>query len=139
MAAIHAASFTTPRPWTRAEIDTLLSGGAFAICHAAPAGTSQMAGFVMGRVTCDEAELLTIATAPFARQQGLGRRLLADFTRHAHTLGARTAFLEVAADNTPALGLYRGAGWIQAGLRRNYYASGLDALVMRRGLGHEID
>jgi len=61
----------------------------------------------------------------------LVRRFLAECTAR----GAAVAFLEVAADNAAAIGLYRATGWQQAGQRRNYYAPGLAALVMRHGLG----
>ena len=52
----------------------------------------------------------------------------------ARTRGAVTAFLEVASDNAPAQALYRAAGWQDAGRRRNYYAAGIDAVVMRKDL-----
>ncbi len=47
-------------------------------------------------------------------------------------------FLEVAAGNAAAIGLYEGAGFQRVGLRRGYYAKSEgpaeDALVLRRPL-----
>ncbi|WP_374189442.1 hypothetical protein [Paracoccus thiocyanatus] len=60
--------------------------------------------------------------------------LLADFAATSRARGARAAFLEVAADNAAALALYAGAGWEAVGKRRDYYASGIGAVVMRRAL-----
>jgi [ribosomal protein S18]-alanine N-acetyltransferase len=64
--------------------------------------------------------------------------LLAQFHAAARARGATTAFLDVAADNAPAIALYLGAGYAQVGQRRAYYprknASAADALLMRRAL-----
>jgi [ribosomal protein S18]-alanine N-acetyltransferase len=131
MAALHAAAMTVPRPWTEAEFAALLSTpGTFA--------TGDATAFALGRAILDEAELLTIATHPGRRRRGLGRACLAAFEAEARARGARTAHLEVAADNAAALALYEGAGWSRAGLRRGYYrgASGapVDALLLVRAL-----
>jgi ribosomal-protein-alanine N-acetyltransferase len=48
--------------------------------------------------------------------------------------GAGTLFLEVAGDNAAALALYAAAGFEAIGLRKGYYATGADAVVMRRTL-----
>ena len=50
---------------------------------------------------------------------------------------AEAMFLEVAADNAPAIGLYQSAGFARVGLRKGYYPhpdGAKDALVMRRAL-----
>lgn len=129
LAEIHAASFRNPRPWSAEEIAAILSGkGAFLL--------TETQSFLIGRAIADEAELLTLAVAPDRRRQGSGRRLLTAFLTESARLGAATAFLEVAADNTPALALYRRNGFEEAGLRRGYYrdapGEALDAIVMRR-------
>ncbi|MBE3639409.1 GNAT family N-acetyltransferase [Mangrovicoccus algicola] len=131
MAALHAASFTTPRPWNEAEIAALLDGpGCFAALLPG--------GFALGRAIAGEAELLTIAVDPACRRQGLGRRLLAAFETAARDRGAERAFLEVAADNAAAEALYLGAGYGMAGRRRGYYRDPagrpVDALVLSRDL-----
>lgn len=122
LAQLHARAFTTPRPWSEAEFRELLAAGAFLL--------TQPRAFLLGRVIADEAELLTLATDPAARRQGAGRALVAAFAQEAAARGATTAFLEVASDNAPARALYAATGWQQAGQRRNYYAQGVDALVL---------
>ncbi len=123
LARLHAACFTRPRPWSADEFAGLMAGtGAFLLTDAH--------GFLLGRVIADEAELLTLAVDPAHRRRGIAARLLARFKDRAATLGAVTAFLEVAADNRAARALYVGAGWTQAGSRRGYYAPGVDAVVM---------
>ncbi|SNR23198.1 GNAT family N-acetyltransferase [Paracoccus sediminis] len=123
LAALHARCFTHPRPWNSAEFASLLdSPHVFAL--------SRPRGFLLGRAVADQAELLTLAVAPDARRQGIGRDLVDDFAATSRRRGALRAFLEVAADNIPAQALYRAAGWQHAGRRRRYYGADLDAVVM---------
>jgi len=126
MAALYAAAFPASRPWSGAEIAGLIAGpGGFAV--------SAETGFAIGRAIAGEAELITIAVAPEARRQGAGRALLAAFLTEARARAADMAFLEVAADNAPAIGLYRATGWAETGRRRGYYArpdGAVDALTM---------
>lgn len=123
LAAIHAASFTRPRPWTADEFRGLLAEPANFLI-------ARDTGFLLGRTVLDEAELLTVAVAPQARRAGLGATLLASFEDQARARGAATAFLEVAGDNAAAAALYAGAGWRAAGRRRDYYGTGIDAVIM---------
>jgi ribosomal-protein-alanine N-acetyltransferase len=129
MARLHATCFTTPRPWSADEFATLLAAPATLLALDAQ-------GFALGQIIADEAELLTIATAPAARRRGLGRRLLAEFLAQAQGRGAHAIFLEVAATNAPALALYQSAGFVRAGLRPRYYHAPdgtlTDALILRR-------
>jgi ribosomal-protein-alanine N-acetyltransferase len=113
LAALHAQAFDAP--WTaEAFADLLGQAGVFA--EAAPDG------FVLMRVVADEAEVLTLAVRPDARERGLGGRLLAEGVARAEVLGAGRVFLEVAEDNAAALALYRRSGFAEAGRRRGYYA-----------------
>ena len=130
LAALHARCFRTPPPWGPAAFRDVLSGSGVYLCTGAQ-------GFAVGRVVLEEAELLTLAVAPEARRRGQGRALLADFEAEARARGAEMAFLEVAAGNTVACALYRQAGYRQAGIRRGYYGTGGDALVMSRQFGRQ--
>ena len=126
LAALHARCFPAhPRPWSTGEFSELLDNRLNFLLI-------RPQGFLLGRVVADEAELLTLAVAPEARRRGVGRALLAEFAHTSHARGAREAFLEVASDNAPAIALYASAGWQRAGTRRDYYAPGIDAMVMRR-------
>lgn len=126
LAALHAAAFASP--WSRADLaDLLVSPGAFALL-------AEGEGFILCRAIAGEAEILTLAVAPAARRRGTGRALVEAAAGVAGTLGAETLFLEVAHDNAAALALYDAAGFSRVGLRRGYYATGADAVVMRRAL-----
>lgn len=131
LAALHAACFTTPRPWSEAEIAGFLASPLVFLL-------TEPQGFLLGRVVAGEAELLTLAVAPDARRHGVGGRLLGEFLTAAQARGAESAFLEVAEPNTAARALYATAGFVPAGKRRGYYhapdGSLQDALVLVRTL-----
>jgi tRNA threonylcarbamoyladenosine biosynthesis protein TsaB len=130
LAGLHAQAFA--RPWDAASLQSLLAGpGVFAFAAAS--------GFVLARAAAGEAEILTLAVIPSARGRGLGRDLMQAAAAHAVTLGARTLFLEVGADNPAALALYNGLGFTRAGSRKGYYSDshsqvGSDALVLKAAL-----
>ncbi len=129
MAALHAQCFAVPRPWSEKEFASLLASPGVIDLR-------QPEGFLIGRVVSDEAELLTLAVAADARRQGTGKALTRSFLTEAKAKGATQAFLEVAADNSGAIGLYRGLGFAQTGLRKGYFG-GKDALVLARSLSAE--
>lgn len=129
LAALHRDCFTTPRPWTAAEFSDLLADP-----HVWLEGVPQ--GFALGRAVAGEAELLTLAVAPTARRQGLGRGLLSAFEAGAAARGAMDVFLEVSSANHAARSLYATQGYLEAGLRRRYYrdpdGAEIDGIVMRK-------
>lgn len=131
LAAVHAAAYRLDRPWTAAEFRGLTDSP-----HVLALGDAR--AFILVRIIADEAEVLTIATHPDHRRKGLARDLLARFHAEARARGAMSAFLDVAADNAPAIALYLGAGYAQTGQRRAYYprqdAPAADALLLRRAL-----
>ena len=52
----------------------------------------------------------------------------------AKALGARQSLLEVRVSNAPAIALYEKFGYERYGVRKNYYADGEDAFVMKTNL-----
>lgn len=126
LAALHAQAFD--HPWPEAEIAELMaSPGAFALLV-------EGRGFILCRSIAGEAEILTLAVSPAQRRVGIGRVLVEAAAGVAVQTGSDSLFLEVADDNVAALGLYAAAGFEPVGRRKNYYASGADAVVMRRAL-----
>jgi [ribosomal protein S18]-alanine N-acetyltransferase len=78
------------------------------------------------------ADLMTIAVAPGAQGQGLGRVLLQWLIEEARRGGAEHLMLEVRADNVAAQRLYTATGFEMLTVRRRYYQPGdVDALIMR--------
>ena len=97
----------------------------------APSARPTVAAMILCWQVLDEVEILRVAAHPDARRQGLGRRLV----QAALDLpGTRSAFLEVRADNAPAIALYESLGFQKYYVRRRYYHDGCDALMYRRDL-----
>ncbi len=123
LAAIHAAGFDAG--WGAAAIATLLdSPGCFAMWLP---GRS----FILLRSVLDEAEIITIATVPAHRRQGLAGALLAAAAAACVARGVRVLHLEVAEGNKPARHLYSAEGFEQVGRRPHYYPDGQAALLLR--------
>jgi ribosomal-protein-alanine N-acetyltransferase len=80
------------------------------------------AGFALGRLAADEAELLSIGTLANARRLGIGRALVVAIA--ACVPRARALFLEVGEDNPAARALYAGLGFALIGRRADYYQRG---------------
>ncbi len=125
LAATHALSFTTPRPWSAAEFTDLLTSPHVHLMGGPTA-------FLMVRTIIDETEILTLATHPDHRREGRAERLL----NQLHQNQTGRIFLEVAADNHAAQNLYTHAGYYAEGRRKGYYrapdGTRIDALLMVR-------
>ena len=79
--------------------------------------------------------MLTLAVDPAHWGQGTGAALLGALVDEAGRRGHTEVMLEVRQDNPRARGLYLRYGFEEVGIRRGYYQpSGVDAVVMRKGL-----
>lgn len=130
LAHIHARAFPPTHRWDAQAMQALLDMPGVSVVMAA----GDAPGFIMIRTLLDEAEILTFAVDPAWQRCGIGRDLLARGMRQAGKAGAQSLFLEVAMDNAPAMALYHASGFVQVGVRRNYYPDGMDACVMRRDI-----
>jgi ribosomal-protein-alanine N-acetyltransferase len=131
LADLHASAFTQTRPWSADEFSTLLEQPGAILC-------TQAHCFALLRVALDEAEVLTIATAPDQRRNGYAAQVLAQAEAAAQKSGACSVFLEVAEDNRPAISLYSKAAYAQVGRRPGYYTpkdgAPIAALVLQKQL-----
>lgn len=78
-----------------------------------------------------DADVQTIAVSPKAQGKGVGRLLLEELIEQAIARDCTQLVLEVRSDNNAALSMYAKRGFEQLNIRRDYYAPGVDALVMR--------
>jgi ribosomal-protein-alanine N-acetyltransferase len=78
-----------------------------------------------------EADVLTVGVIPSHRGKGIARQLMALITDWAKQQGSTAMMLEVKVDNIEAIGLYESLGYSKLNIRKDYFGSGLDALVMR--------
>jgi ribosomal-protein-alanine N-acetyltransferase len=127
IAALHAQLFEPP--WDEPAILALLDHPAATSLVALVGQPKVAVGFVLGQIAADEAEILSVGVAKEWQQKGLGHRLIEGFARAVMRADAKRLFLEVAADNVPALMLYRGLGFTNTGCREGYYARGNGSAV----------
>ena len=81
-----------------------------------------------------EADILTVGVISMYRGQGIARELMAGITKWAIAQGSIAMMLEVKTDNAAAISLYESLGYSKLNIRKDYFGSGLDALVMRKEL-----
>ena len=134
LAEIHGESFDTK--WGEAAFGEMLaSPGTSAIFISSQ---NNPTGFVLFRKAADEAEIITICIRPAVRQLGQAKLLMQHMENLLKKDGVKSLFIEVAISNLAGLALYGSCGFIQAGVRKNYYERGdgarEDALIMRKGL-----
>lgn len=80
------------------------------------------------------ADILTVGVTEEHRRQGIARKLMALITDWAVAHEAIAMILEVKTDNGEAITLYESLGYEKLNVRRDYFGTGLDALVMRKDL-----
>lgn len=91
-------------------------------------------------VAAGEAHIFNICVLPVLRRQGYGEMILRHLIDVALVRKSRTVFLEVRPSNVVAISLYEKLGFIEVGVRKNYYpdkAGREDALIMAIEIGTE--
>jgi ribosomal-protein-alanine N-acetyltransferase len=134
LAALHGESFGAAR-WSLAQIADSLALGTTLALVAREKETAQ--GFILCQVAQEDAEILTFCVSPSARRKGAGMLLLKAALENMRQRKAQRVFLEVAADNAPALALYEKTGFRVVGKRAGYYkreGKMIDAVKMERVL-----
>ncbi len=98
-----------------------------------------LVAFVMAQTIAGESDILTVATDPDLRRQGLATTLIGALINRLGERGVSRITLDVAEDNAPARALYRGFGFTEDGRRPRYYTAGrdvpVDAVLMSRKMG----
>lgn len=127
--AIEDASFNNPttREWYEAE----LLRPEVCFIYVLRTDESPVAAFCAFWRVVDQIHINNLAVRPECRGRGLATRLLEAVMAEAVQMGVQSATLEVRRSNEPALRLYAKAGFVEAGVRRNYYTQPVeDALVL---------
>ena len=90
----------------------------------------EVVGYVGSQTVLQEADMMNIAVADSHRRRGIAKMLVEELIRQ---LDAYQLTLEVRASNAPAISLYEALGFVQVGLRKNYYRKPKeDALILRK-------
>lgn len=119
-------------PWTRGNfIDSLAAGY---LAERWLDAQDQLIGYFVAMVGVDELHLLNLTVAPAWQRLGHARRLLDVLEQHCRQRQLASLWLEVRASNQRARQVYSRRGFVEVGLRRNYYpgpgGTREDAIVM---------
>lgn len=88
-------------------------------CQAKP----QLLGYVIFYYVLDEGEIARIATSPQHRRQGLAVRLLEKMRAFSYEQNITRWLLDVRISNETAIHFYKAAGFVEDGVRKNFYAN----------------
>ena len=120
-------------PWSENSIASEL-GNRLSLWFVALEGDT-VAGYIGSQSVLDEADMMNVAVHPDFRRQGIGEKLVLTLANALQTKGIRGLMLEVRESNAPAIALYEKLGFVQVGLRKNYYRNPKEnALIMRKAL-----
>lgn len=130
IAEAEAVCFTDP--WSLNSVRSLAETGIMLTVEE----NDRLAGYVLGAVNADEAELYRIAVLPDFRRKGYGVELVNIFINKCKEK-AHTVFLEVRSRNTPARTLYKKCGFAEIAVRKNYYGDD-DAVIYSFSFGKNV-
>jgi ribosomal-protein-alanine N-acetyltransferase len=137
ISGLHGSLFE--KAWDADGVRRLLEHPASVALVATTERPWRVIGFILAQLTADEAEILSLGVGATSQRVGIGKMLVQGLTDTAQRKGVKRIFLDVAAGNAAAIGLYRAMGFAEMGRRKDYYshAGGRreDALLMVRDLG----
>lgn len=113
-----------PFPWSKGNFVDSLKAEYDAWLFTDLADSSKtIVGYALLMWVLDEVHLLNLSVTATRQGQGLGKQFLYWLAQDIYCRGATSVMLEVRPSNHVALALYSGCGFVQIGLRRNYYPS----------------
>ena len=125
VAAIEKRCFSNP--WNETAINAELENHCSEIYIALVDGTA--AGYANIYTVLDEMDIVRVAVLPEYRRQGIAAEILK--TVLAEKQG--TVYLDVRESNHPAISLYKSLGFVDTGVRKNYYTNPTEnAILMMR-------
>ncbi|HEY1531636.1 MAG TPA: ribosomal protein S18-alanine N-acetyltransferase [Galbitalea sp.] len=132
--ALETPTFTTDAWSAESMRSELASGNTYYLVAFDEASPNDLVGYggLLAARGSGDGDIQTLAVAPEARRNGLGRTLVTALLSEARARGAKEVFLEVRADNPNARALYDSLGFEQIAVRAKYYQpDGVDAEIMR--------
>ena len=95
---------------------------------------STILGYCGALLLGDQADIQTLLVKPQYRRHGIAMVLLDDIIHYLKDAHIHEVFLEVSATNHAAIKLYTKLKFKNIGIRRNYYKTGDDAVIMKKEL-----
>lgn len=121
------------RPWSLEALRSELQNPLAVFLAAELAG--EVIGYAGMHCVLDEGYIANVAVAARHRREGVARALVESLIACGRDKGLRFLTLEVRPSNRAAISLYRGLGFLKAGLRRRFYTDPAeDALLLTKYL-----
>ena len=125
-AAIEAENFS--KPWTeKGFLDAVNNKNAI---YLAAWQNGQLVGYIGMWVVLDEGEITNVSVKKEYQGQKIGAALLKALEERGKTEGVSSYFLEVRESNEKAIRLYTGFGFVQTGIRKNFYEAPTEHAVV---------
>ncbi len=120
------------RPWSYESVLYDLTENEKAVYVVAELG-GKVCGYAGMWIVAGEGQITNVAVTKAARRMHAATAILDELFKEAADAGAENFTLEVRVSNEPAIRLYKGFGFREAGCRKGYYEdNGEDALIMWR-------
>lgn len=92
-------------------------------------------GYIGSQTVFPDSDMMNVAVHPDHRRKGIGAILVEALITHLRNMDCESLSLEVRISNGGAIALYEKLGFVQVGLRKNYYRNPKeDALILRKTL-----
>ena len=78
-------------------------------------------GYIGSQTAVDETDVMNVAVHPDHRRKGIAEALIENLVSELKARDSHALMLEVRDSNVPAISLYEKLGFLQVGLRKNYY------------------
>lgn len=89
----------------------------------------RVTGYLFGWIVEDEYHLNNLAVHPEFQGRKIGKKLIQHIIDRVASRNVASIFLEVSVGNTPARKCYQSIGFIEDGVRKDYYSRGDDAVL----------
>lgn len=129
VAALEKICFSDP--WSENSVASELKNPLS--CWLVAEEDGKVTGYVGSQTVMDESDMMNVAVHPDYRRKGIAEKLVMELVEALKKRDSRCLTLEVRASNEPARALYEKLGFVQVGLRKNYYRNPReDALILRK-------
>jgi ribosomal-protein-alanine N-acetyltransferase len=129
VAALDALCFAAA--WSKESFEYEARDNPLAYYLVAEAEEGDIVGYVGVWHILNEGHITNVAVHPDMRKRGLGDKLISELIARSNVAGMKRYTLEVRVSNQTAINVYRKFGFVEAGIRKNYYEDNSeDALIM---------
>ena len=118
-------------PWSYNSLKDLLSNDNI-VFRVMIDSSSRVIGYYSFAQILDEGHINNIAVRSLDQSKGFGTKLMEDMINQASKRGINALTLEVEIENIKAINLYKKFNFTNEGIRKKYYKSTKDAMIMWR-------